>query len=148
MSEETNTSTAENSVKEPAAPAVDAQKKVVKKPSIGKYNIRILESLNFSVTTGTVNMSAVYKHPHVCLLSVSVHLFWFVIAWYYLNTVRINRKTRFKNIKKTLPVCQVIGVHVTNVCQSHDCMSLLCEENVRERCLVTKWTPSFVWLLT
>lgn len=139
MSEETNTSTAENSVKEPAAPAVDAQKKVVKKPSIGKYITQLFYNYSKYVCC---------KHPHVCLLSVSVHLFWFVIAWYYLNTVRINRKTRFKNIKKTLPVCQVIGVHVTNVCQSHDCMSLLCEENVRERCLVTKWTPSFVWLLT
>lgn len=66
MSEETNTSTAENSVKEPAAPAVDAQKKVVKKPSIGKYNIRILESLNFSITT--VNMSAVSIHMYVYFL--------------------------------------------------------------------------------
>lgn len=47
MSEETNASSAtESSVKEPAVTAADTQKKVVKKPSIGKYWTTLQKSLN------------------------------------------------------------------------------------------------------
>lgn len=44
MSEETNAT--ESSVKEPAVTAADTQKKVVKKPSLGKYCTTLQKSLN------------------------------------------------------------------------------------------------------
>lgn len=51
MSEETNASSAtESSVKEPAVTAADTQKKVVKKPSIGKYWTTLQKSLNSVLT--------------------------------------------------------------------------------------------------
>lgn len=67
MSEETNASSAtESSVKEPAVTAADTQKKVVKKPSIGKYWTTLQKSLN-SVLTKYVCVSC--NHP--CLLSTA-----------------------------------------------------------------------------
>lgn len=67
MSEETNASSAtESSVKEPAVTAADTQKKVVKKPSIGKYRTTLQKSLN-SVLTKYVCVSC--NRP--CLLSTA-----------------------------------------------------------------------------
>lgn len=78
MSEETNASSAtESSVKEPAVTAADTQKKVVKKPSIGKYWTTLQKSLN-SVLTKYVCVSCnihvyfqqqqkkVVKKPFIC----------------------------------------------------------------------------------